>query len=179
LLLGILLFNWFGYRFLISLMEDTAKEQLEQRLDETRYDESQLFSIKIPATNLAYYTNSSLFERIDGQIEIEGIQYKYVKRRLYRDSLELLCIPDQAAMRLQTAKINFFQLVYDLQHNLQGKKSGLHPISGQQDFSDSYTLDELRFSAIVHQLSFIKSSTVNALIVAGFGLTAEQPPRKA
>jgi hypothetical protein len=108
-----------------------------------------------------------------------GFNTNYVKRRLHRDSLELLCIPDQAAMRLQTAKINFFQLVYHLQHNLQGKKSGLHPISGQQDFSDSYTLDELRFSAIVHDLSFVKSSTVNAPIVAGFGLTAGQPPTKA
>ena len=122
LLLAILLFNWFGYRLIISFIEVKADARLETLLDENNYDESQLVSIKIPVTFLSYYTNSSFFERVDGQIEIGGVEYKYVKRKLYNDSLELICIPDQTAMRLRAAKNEFFKTVNDLQHK-ENKKN--------------------------------------------------------
>jgi hypothetical protein len=179
LLLGIMLFNWFGYRLLIASMEENAKLKLEQQLDETNYDESELISIKVPASNLAYYTNSILFERIDGQIEIEGIQYKYVKRRLFQDSLELLCIPDQAAMRLQAARFNFFQLVNDLQHNCLGKKSGLNTISLEGFFADYYTLyNSLKLADSDQSLS-PQLFDHPAAIPSCYLLTAEQPPENS
>ena len=114
-LLGILLFNWFGYRLLISFVEYKVDAQLEAHLDENNYDELQLVSIKAPATYLSYYNNSKLYERVDGQLEINGVQYKYVKRRLFNDSVELMCIPNQMAMKLRVAKNDFFKLVNDLQ----------------------------------------------------------------
>jgi hypothetical protein len=123
LLLTILLFNWFGYRALISFLEGKATTQLEAQLDENNYDESQLISITIPVTKLSYYNNSILFERVDGQLEINGVQYKYVKRRLYNDSVELICIPDQTAMKLSNARNDFFKIVNDIQHK-ENKKSG-------------------------------------------------------
>lgn len=127
LLMGILFFSWYGYRILSSWLEDTANRQLEARLDEDRYDESQLISIKVPSSHLAYYNSSTQFERVDGQIEVAGVLYKYVKRRLFNDSLELLCIPNHAAMNLQSARNEFFQLVNDIQqHNGQSKKSDSH-----------------------------------------------------
>jgi len=124
LLMGILLFSWYGYRLVSSYLEDKANRQLEARLDQDRYDESELISIKVPSTHLSYYNSSTQFERVDGQIEVGGVQYKYVKRRLFNDSLELLCIPNHAAMSLQTARNQFFQLVNDIQqHNGQSKKA--------------------------------------------------------
>jgi hypothetical protein len=174
-----MLFNWFGYRILISSMEENAKLKLERQLDETNYDESELISIKVPASNLAYYTNSSLFERIDGQIEIEGIQYKYVKRRLYQDSLELLCIPDQAAMRLQAARFNFFQLVNDLQHNCLGKKSGLNTISPEGFFAAYYTLNNSIKLADCDRSLSPQLFDHPAAILSCYLLTAEQPPENS
>jgi hypothetical protein len=76
---------------LFSSLLDKADRELETRLDENRYDESQLISIKVPVTHLSYYNTSDQFERVDGNIEFGGIQYKYVKRRIFNDSLEVLC----------------------------------------------------------------------------------------
>jgi hypothetical protein len=121
-----LLFNFCGYRFFASWLENKSDAQFEAQLDNNNFDESQLISIKIPATHYAYYTNSKSFERVDGKIEMNGVAYKFVKRRLYKDSLELLCIPDYNTVRLQTAREDFFKLVNDLQHNGQGKKAGSH-----------------------------------------------------
>jgi hypothetical protein len=90
-------------------------------LDNNEYKDSDLISIKIPVSYLPYYNNSSTFERIDGQVEIQGLQYNYVKRRIYNDSLELLCIPNQAAMNYKAVNDEFFRFLYDLQHMGKGR----------------------------------------------------------
>ena len=145
LLMGLLFFNWYGYRILTSMLEARADHQLEARLDLNSYDESQLISFKVPSTRLAYYNSSTQFERVDGQIDIGGVRYKYVKRRLFNDSLEVLCIPNQTAMRLQTAKNDFFKGVNDIrQDNGQSKKSGSNSGSSKSFSStDSYTVHDL------------------------------------
>jgi hypothetical protein len=176
LLLGILLFNWVGFRFFSSYMEQKSNVQLESRLDENNYDESQLISIKVPAEHLSFYTLSKQFERVDGQVEIKGVLYKYVKRRMVNDSLELLCIPNQQAMQLQDAKNNFFKLVNDLQHNGQGKKADSHPGSSKNFSVEYYTVHDLfnvnNVSSIVSQRSFQYAENLSSV----YSPTAEQPP---
>jgi hypothetical protein len=140
LLMGILCFNWCGYRLLDGYLESRADRQLEATLDQDGYDDAQLLLIKIPSTHLSYYNSSERFERVDGQIEVGGIQYKYVKRRLFNDSLELLCIPNHTAMQLQAAKNEFFKLVNDLQPEGQGKKNGSHSGLFKSFSPDNYTV---------------------------------------
>jgi len=123
LLVGILFFNWYGYQLLTQYWQQRSDRRLEARFDRDEYDESLLISLKIPITGLAYYRSSSEFQRVDGQIEIGGVHYKYVKRRIFGDSLELLCIANEAAMRLQKISGDFFRHVNDLQHRTFGKKA--------------------------------------------------------
>ncbi len=156
-------------------MEERANAQLESKLDQDDYDDAQLISVKIPITHLSYYNVSDKFERADGQVEIKGIQYKFVKRRIYNDSVEMLCIPNQTAMNLQSAKDEFFKLVNDLQHTGQNKKSDSH--SSSKNFSvDNYTVNEsFRLANIAVSISekrFSYSATVPVRTTA----TAEQPP---
>jgi hypothetical protein len=175
--MGILLFNWCGYRLLSSWLEDRADRQLESRLDNNSYDESQLLSFKIPSTHLSYYNSSQQFERVDGQIEIGGVRYKYVKRRLYNDSLEVLCIPNRAVMQLQTAKNDFFKLVNDLQHNGQGKKADSHSGSSwNPTSSEYYATDDLFVIGDLYFTSLPATSYYGAGIPSVYFFTAEQPP---
>jgi hypothetical protein len=118
-----LLFSWFGYQLLIDYLQNDADSKLEKKLDEDNYDSSQLVAIKIPATSLPYYTNSKQFQRTNGQIELNGSTYNYVKWRLYQDTVELFCIPNRVNTKLSTARDDFFKLVNDLQHNSSSKKA--------------------------------------------------------
>lgn len=115
-------FNWFGYRLMIDFMQKTANEQLEAKLDNNSYDESQLIELKIPV-HLPYQNNWTAYQRYDGQIEINGIHYKYVKRKLLNDTLFLKCIPNKKEMHLQSAKDAFFKITNDLAQNDHPKKS--------------------------------------------------------
>ena len=115
-------FNWFGYRLLTDYLQHRADQRLEARFDLNDYDESQLLEMRV-ALNMPYQAQSSDFERIDGEIEIDGIQYKYVKRKIEMGELVLLCLPNHSKMQLKAAKNNFFQLVNDLQNPSQNNSS--------------------------------------------------------
>lgn len=109
LFLFVFLFNLYGYRLLIDCLQTEKETTLLAQLDNEAYALEDLVTIKTPVA-LPYYTNSATYDRIDGTIEIEGEEYRYVKRRIYNDSLELLCIPNKAKQQLQTAADNFFKL---------------------------------------------------------------------
>jgi hypothetical protein len=140
LLLALLLFNWFGYRVLTSFLEERASNRLEISVSNNDYDESRLISIKIPVSYLLYYSIPKIFERVDGQVEIQGVEYRYVKRRIHNDSLELLCISNPALMKLKAASIEIFRFVNDLYHEGSDKSDNSHHGSSKSFSPDKYTL---------------------------------------
>lgn len=139
LLIAILLFNWFGYQLLSSYLEDKADARLETAIDNHDYDDSDLVSIRIPVSYLPYYNNSSTFERVYGQVEIQGQEYRYVKRRIFNDSLELLCIPNPAVTKLNAVRDEFFRFLNDLQHAGTEKNTHSHHGSTKPNSIDYYT----------------------------------------
>ena len=116
-----ILFNSFGYRIIAFVLEQRAGRVAEARFDKNDYDESQLLEINIPF-KLPDTTEWKDFERINGEIEVNGKYYKYVKRKVITDSLVLLCLPDYEKSRLESARDKFFELVNGLKHPT-GKKS--------------------------------------------------------
>ena len=169
------MFNWFGYRLVTNYMQHKADAQLESRLDNNRYDESQLIEIKVPI-NLAYQTSWSAFERYDGEVEINGILYKYVKRKLANDTLILLCIPNHQKMDLQTARNDFFKNTNDLSQNNSKKSGNSNPGSFKKLMSDydghTYVL---HINSSLYQQVFSTNYLAGNLLNTPH-LSPEQPP---
>jgi hypothetical protein len=179
MLLGLFLFNWGGYQLFHAYVQHRANNQLEAQLDDNRYNNSQLISIKISAANLPYYTYSQQFERVDGQLEIEGVVYKYVKRRIFNDSLELLCIPNQKEMKLTVARNNFFKLINDLQQGTQDKKTGSNP-NMSKIFSADFCHFQEGFQFCPFEISISNNPTyLFQKVPQVYLLAAGQPPDNA
>ena len=142
------------------------------------YDDAQLTRIKIPLTTLSYYNGSTVFERVDGQIELNGVHYNYVKRRIFKDSLELLCIPNTTVTSLQKSKNDFFRQVNDLQQQTQGKKNGSSAI---KDLSKDYTPTAMDIVVPAAQavLTPVRNLTLSPILPSSFTPTAERPPDQA
>lgn len=84
-------------------MQSSNDAYLEKKVDQNKYDESDLVTIKTKL-NLPYYTSSDQYERAYGSMNIEGTNYQYVKRRVHNDTLELLCLPNHTNTKLQSVK---------------------------------------------------------------------------
>ncbi|MBN9380457.1 MAG: hypothetical protein J0H74_06815 [Chitinophagaceae bacterium] len=178
LLLGLFLFNWVGYRLLTYYLEARADMQLQARLDDNNYEETQLISVKTPITHLSYYHNSPEFETTGGKIEIGGIQYKYVKRRIYNDSLEVLCIPDAAAMKLKAVKNAFFAFVNGLQQGGHEKKQSANSNISKDISVEYYPVQGLPFGINNVWRSFTKRYVDNFFPLSSiYTLVPEHPPK--
>jgi len=138
-LLALFGFNLFGYKLLMNLLEQRASISLQHQLDLDRYDSNNLVEIKLPV-NLPYLSNWSGYEKYQGEAEINGVHYNYVKRRLVNDTLILLCVRNETKNQLRSAQSDYFKQVNDLQTN---KKSGDNKDHQSKSPVNDYLLKEI------------------------------------
>lgn len=100
---------------------------MQLSLDQKQYKESDLISIKIPF-NFPYVIRTTVFEDIEGNIEINGINYQYVKRRVYNGTLEILCVPNYTKTSINAFQNNFAKQLNDTANAASSKKSSNNQI---------------------------------------------------
>lgn len=123
-MLAVYLFNLAGYSFVFRLLINHSNKQTIAAINTGGYSNAELVHIKIPVL-LPYSTNWSDYERYDGEVEYEGIYYRYVKRKIYNDTLHLLCLPDFKRTRLQSAENSYAQQVNDVNASSDEKTTNL------------------------------------------------------
>ena len=112
-LLSVYLFNLTGYTLLFQYLEYRSDKKLLANIEEARFSEQSLLEIKIPL-HLPYTTDWQDYERYDGEIEINGIHFNYVKRKLSSDTLYLLCLPNEGKTQIHMVKNDFTRKVNDI-----------------------------------------------------------------
>ena len=93
-----------------------SDKQLTQQLDNNQYNDGELIEVKI-ALHTPYLTSWSAYERIDGEVEVNGVFYSYVKRKIHNDTLFLLCLPNKNKTQLHAARIAYAGNVNDVPAN--------------------------------------------------------------
>jgi hypothetical protein len=175
LLICLLLFNWYGYRFVTNYLQKKADSQLEARLDVNDYAESELIEIRV-ALNMPYQNNSSSFERHYGEINLDGKIYSYVKRKVEDGYLILKCIPNDLKQQIEKADNILFTINNGLDQEHNGKSnSPLNNVSKSflTDFDDDFlhynlkALGDVRDISLSNCASFFHSITLPV---------SEQPP---
>lgn len=176
LLIALFLFNLFGYRIWLSYEQLQSDIKLEASLDKQQYNDADLISISVPLS-LPYVGNQQNFERIDGEITVNGRILKYVKRKISEGKLVLLCLPDNDKMRIESAKDDFFKYANDLVQNGHSKK----PVNSKtgvfkNQFSDYY-LNTLHSTVTSYSIkkTYNKNKPLNFLPSSHIKLP-EQPP---
>jgi hypothetical protein len=112
-LLSIYLFNLAGYTLLFELIEYRSDQKLIAYIDKAGFSDQNLLEIKVPL-QLPYTTDWKDYERYDGEIEIGGAHYNYVKRKLSRDTLYLLCLPNEGKTQIHIVKDEYAKKVNDI-----------------------------------------------------------------
>lgn len=105
----------------IAYMEKSSETAIEQKVEKSDYSTDELISVKTKL-NLPYYSSSPLFERAYGSVTIEGIVYEYVQKRVYNDTLELLCLPNTAKTALHGLRNELTKSTADGQTSVPVKK---------------------------------------------------------
>lgn len=120
-LLCLFLFNIIGYRLIVYMRLQQADEHLEATLDNKTYNEADLFLVKIPI-NLPYQTNWSGYERVDGEVTVAGETYKYVQRKVEKDTMYLQCIRHIEANTIAQKVNDYLSKTTDVANHNTSKK---------------------------------------------------------
>ncbi len=141
-------------------------------LDNNNYNESDLTQIKF-ALNMPYAIANKNYERYDGQVELNGIQYNYVKRMVKNDTLYLYCIPNNQKTKISDTKTEYAKQNADSQ---QGKRSE-QPASKKINSLSEFNGRSLSFNFVA--INSFSNQTIafnNYTILKGFTTQPSQPP---
>jgi hypothetical protein len=155
-----------------SWAENAADRQMITSLDHNNYNESDLTQIKF-ALNMPYLIANKSYERCDGQVELNGIQYNYVKRMVKNDTLYLYCIPNDQKTKISDTKNEYAKQNTDNQSGKKSEQPAPKKINSLSDFnahSLSFSLDTH------HSLSNQTIAFNNCTILKGFTTQPLQPP---
>lgn len=156
---------------MIGYLQDQEHQVLISKLDKNVYQNEDLVSIKT-VLNLPYYVVSTDFERAYGSVNVNGVEYEYVKRRVYNDTLELLCLPNKTKMQLQSAKNEILKITIDGQP-AQGNKKPVSLKSGLPDFFQDFANVSSQLAGDI-KLEYSNSNT--AFHPSGFISRLFRPP---
>ena len=108
--------------------------------------------------SVPYQIERKDFERFDGEVNLNGKIYKYVKRKVCDGNLVLLCLPDHNKMRLETAKNDLFKNSNDLQNTGSKKPGNSKPTSGKNlsnEYNQNLTEYRIAFYKILYNFGFL------------------------
>lgn len=175
-LFAVFLFNYTGYNLVYLYVQDRADKQTELSLDNRQYNESDLITLTVPLS-MPYQTDQSSFERVDGEIKLNGKIYKYVKRKVEDGNLVLLCLPDYNKMRLQKVKEDFGKDVNGLSQNAGSKKQETPKSNSFKNILSEYDTSETNFTdALSKSIKSFGSSNHSSRLLSFPHCTPEQPP---
>ncbi|MEJ7828524.1 MAG: hypothetical protein WKF91_10020 [Segetibacter sp.] len=148
LLLVVFLFNLVGYRGWFYMAEQQWEAQLRNLLDKEQYNDAELITIRVPLL-LPYVTDTREFQRTDGEINMNGKIYHYVKSKIENGDYVLMCLPDHNKQQLKKAKEDFFRDANELLQNGSSKKSGSSKSGLFKHLLSEYNCNSLSFNHVV------------------------------
>lgn len=122
MLLSVCLFNLAGYTLLFDYFEAKNEMSMVEQLDLQHYKDEDLIEIRLPF-QVPYLVDWADFRREDGEIEIDGRHYSYVKIKFSQDTIYLKCLPNNSKDELVAARKQAIKQLNDLPAEDEGAPS--------------------------------------------------------
>ena len=140
---------------------------MQVNLDQKKYNEADLVSFKLPL-NQPYIINTDGYESLEGNMDYNGVNYQFIKKRIINDTLEIVCIPNMTRTQIDNNNEDFAKQLSDIVNASTSKKSG-----GSQpfkffisDFTTENHFDLYSFVAratLKHDIKHVKYSSFDFL----------------
>jgi hypothetical protein len=113
LLITCFLFNIAGYKIFFYYQLAQADSRIQARIETIHESDKNLFAVKIPIHS-PYHADWDDFESVEGEMTYNNTTYKYVKGKVLRDTLILLCIEHQEKSLIEKNSSDYSKRINDL-----------------------------------------------------------------
>jgi hypothetical protein len=169
LLLSFFLFNIIGYKLFFYYQVTEADSRIQAKIDVLHESDESLFTVKIPI-RLPYHTDWKDYESVEGEMTYNNTTYKYVKRKVFRDTLILLCVKYQEKSVIEKNSNEYFKKVNGLTTDNSKKQEIKH---AKEDF---YQKSENSLPAFNPLKTFRYFSLIQVLKTSSYHSELERPP---
>jgi len=152
-LLGIHLFNLGGYALLYRYYIHQSDVQMVKQIFDNKISNKKLIELKVPV-NMPTIQDWDEYEVIEGQIQLKDAYYNYVRLRMTRDTMYLICVPNETKTRLEKANVIAAKEINDVPLT----KKGEAPISKKINALSEYDLQAFEYDYIAFSIN-IKQTT--------------------
>lgn len=158
---------------LFQYMIHRSESFVEQQISKGLYNVHDLVEVKVPVS-MPRVTDWTEYEPISGQVQLQGDCYNYVKLRVTRDTLYIMCVPNYSTTRLTNANIIYAKQVSDVPLNKKGNTNSIKTFS----FNTYYHLSAIDIAAQPPvTLTKVLNPTSAGAVPNVFLDTLDQPPR--
>jgi len=162
-----------GTMLYLEYLIDKNERTVVAKIDKGDYENSQLIEIKVPL-RAPYYSSSAAYERYYGEVTIDGRNYNYVERKVFGDTVYLLCLPDYTKNKLQKAKKDLGE---NQANTPAGPKKAADPVAKKQTFQNEY--DQYWTGIKIEKQVMAKAGVPQQpaeRLIAGFAKVPVKPP---
>jgi hypothetical protein len=85
-----------------------------ETVEQEQFETSDLITLSVPLS-LPYQTNWVGWEKVRGEITIDGVTYQYVQRKVENGHIVVQCLPNRQQAKIESARDRFFQLANSFQ----------------------------------------------------------------
>jgi hypothetical protein len=174
-LISVLSFNWYGFDFLVNILEKQYDQELEKALDDNDYDASQIIELDAKII-LPYVADMQDFERIDGEVMIEGVYYKFIERKYENGRVIYRCIPNTKKINLYDARSTFIELINDIQAAPENHKQTSNSLSVKKTVSDCELQNFTRLTCSSHDLFSAARKSISISFTVAYLSIISPPP---
>jgi hypothetical protein len=158
MLLCIHLFNLGGYDLAFKYFINRSDVQIVKQMYDSKFNSSKLIELKIPV-HMPTIQDWPEYEHITGQIQLNGGYYNYIRLKMTKDTMSLICLPNKVKANLVKANIIAAKNVNDVPLNKKGttssaKKDNLGYDNVYQVLQCNYTA----FAKLVRKIEHTPSS---------------------
>lgn len=121
-LLSVHLFNMGGYALCYQYFIHRADAQMVKQVYNDKINDSKFVELKIPV-HMPTITDWTDYEVVAGQIQLKDAYYNYVKLKMTRDTMYLICLPNTAKTRLVAANIVTAKEISDVPMSKKGDQA--------------------------------------------------------
>jgi len=157
LLLGAHLLGLGGYELVFKYFIHQSDVQIVKQMYDNKFNSQKLIEIKIPV-HMPTIVDWTEYEHITGQIQLNGGYYNYIRLKMTRDTMSLICLPNKTKENLVKANTIVAKDINDVPLSKKGTTSSVKKeISGYdhvyQVLQCNYSASEERSSPTTNKLS--------------------------
>ncbi len=119
LLLGVHLFYLGGYMLAFQYFIHQSDVQIVKQMYDNKVNSQKLVELKVPV-NMPTIQDWTEYEHIEGQIQLNNAYYNYVRLKMTRDTMYLICLPNNAKANLIKANVIMVKNLNDVPLSKKG-----------------------------------------------------------